>query len=476
MHRWPRLSGRVVDDAGAALVGAVVTVAYHSAVIAAFMTNLDGRFETVLPNVVGDLSVTAQIEEHDPAMGQIAVALDQSPALQLGLSRQFAKLHVDSDPAGQAPQIDGQPASDCQSTPCDLSLLAGAHRISFVTDLFVPWQTDVSVSKNDQITVHAQLERKMGTLTAAAPNGGELSIDGQLVDGRPFSDKVPTGRHLVGWRSAGTWPSASQVDVKWNETANVSLTPAAVAGDPNGFANGLRDYLNAQGGGTYGVYMEGLRTGTSVSLGDTTSMEAASVIKMPVALYLLKQSDTGKLVFSDQIDLHPEDFMSGTGTLNGTANPGDNYSYDQLLSLMIQQSDNTAWRALRRVLGDSQIDAMAASMGAGDCHQATNFCSARSAGRMMAQLARGQLLNQSSTQRLLNLLETTVFNDWLPYYVGRATIAHKIGTDPDNGVANDCGVVFLPSDPFAICIFTTAPGQSGIQVIRDVARAALNLY
>src|SRR5262249_4610662 len=132
---------------------------------------------------------------------------------------------------------------------------------------------------------------------------------------------------------------------------------------------------------------------------------------------------------------------------------------------------------LRRVLGDSQIDAYAASIGAGDCQQATNGCSARSAGRMMAQLARGQLLNQTSTQRRLNLLETTQFNDWPPYHGGRtATVAPKIAPDPDNGVANDCGVVFLSAGPFAICVFTTTPGQFGAQVIRDVARAALNLY
>jgi hypothetical protein len=43
-------------------------------------------------------------------------------------------------------------------------------------------------------------------------------------------------------------------------------------------------------------------------------------------------------------------------------------------------------------------------------------------------------------------------------------------------VANDCGVIFLSGDPFAICVFTTTPGQSGARVIRDIARAALNLY
>jgi beta-lactamase class A len=477
MHRWPKLSGVVIDDTGAQLAGAVVTLTYLSQVVDAIMTNFDGHFAMTLADVRGDASVTAFMDQHDAGSQQVSLALDETPAIKLTLARQFAKVHVESDPDSQAPQIDGQPAPDCQSTPCDLTVLAGAHQVAFVTDLFVPWQTDVVVGKNDAVTVHAQLERKTGTLNINAPAGGELALDGQGLSGSPFSGKIPTGQHTVGWRSASTWPAVAQADVKWKQTTDVNLAPTPVGHDGSAFTSGLKGYLNAQGGGTYGVYLEGLRSGVTVEVGDTTSMEAASVIKMPVALYLLQQADSGQINFSDQIDLHPEDFMSGTGGLIYTAHAGDMFSYDQLLSLLIQQSDNTAWRALRRVLGDSQIEAYAASVGAGDCHQATNACSARSAGRMMAQLARGQLLSQTSTQRLLNLLETTQFNEWLPYYVGRtAAVAHKIGTDPGNGVANDCGVVFLSGDPFAICVFTSAPGQTGTQVIRDIARAALVLF
>ena len=475
MHHWPRLTGVVTDETGTPLAGAVLTLAHGAGVPYALMTDLDGRFNLTASNVTGDASLTALMDQHDPVTQQMTLALDQTRRMELALPRQFAKLHIESDPAGQAPQVDGQASADCQSTPCDLTVLAGAHQVAFETDLFVPWNTDVEVAKDDTVTVHAQLERKTGTLNVNAPGGGELALDGQGLSSSPFSGKIPTGKYTVSWRSASTWPALAQADVKWNQTTDVTLTPKQVGGDVNSFSSGLRGYLNNLSG-SFGVYLQGLRTGVTVEVGDTSSMEAASVIKMPEAIYLLHQSDSGQLSLTDQIDLHPEDFMSGTGSLINTAVPGDKFSYDQLLSLLIQQSDNTAWKALRRVLGDSSIDAFAASIGAGDCHQATNACSARSAGRMMAQLAAGRLLSPVSTQHLLNLLETTQFNDWLPYYFGRTAIAHKIGIDPDNGVANDCGIVFLQGDPFAICVFTTTPDQSGAQAIRDIARAALNLY
>jgi hypothetical protein len=94
---------------------------------------------------------------------------------------------------------------------------------------------------------------------------------------------------------------------------------------------------------------------------------------------------------------------------------------------------------------------------------------------MLSQLARGRLLSTGSTQLLMGLLETTVFNDRINYYLQGVTVAHKVGMD--GGVINDCGVAFLPGDPLTICIFTTTDNPSlGVQVIRDVTRAAVHYY
>jgi beta-lactamase class A len=469
----------VVDDAGNPVPGAVVTLSHDVGVVRAAMTDLDGRFELVVaPADAGAASVAATLDQHDPDATSVTLAVDLAPAVRLTLARQFGKLHIESDPSGQVPQVDGAQASDCQSTPCDASVLVGGHDVSFTGADFLPWRQDVAVGKGETASVQARLDRKMGTLTLAGPGPGELTVDGRLVGSSEWSGKLATGQHSVGFRSATTWPFLAQATVSWNQTTQMTLTPTTVApGDPGAFASNLRSYLNAQGGGTYGVYLEQLSTGSTIGVNDTARLEAASVIKVPEALYLLRQADSGQVNLDDKIDLHPEDFMSGTGSLYTSANPGDTYSYRQLLSLLIQQSDNTAWRALRRVLGDSSINAYAGTLGAGDCIQETNWCSARSAGHLLAQLARGRLLSSGSTRLLLNLLETTNFNDRIPYYLGGTTIAHKVGMDPDNGVANDCGVVFQGSDPFAVCVFTTSFNpDNGAQVIRDIARAAARHY
>jgi beta-lactamase class A len=390
------------------------------------------------------------------------------------LPRQFATLHVESDPAGVAPQVDGMAEPDCPATPCDARVLAGDHQVSFGGDLWVPWQTDVQVTRAQTVAVHAALQRKTGTLSVTVPAAGELTVDGQGVRGTAWSGVVPTGPHTVAFRSPGTWPVSQQLDVAWNQATQANLAPAPAGTDDATFAAGLSAYLGAQGGGTYAAYVEDLASGSGVGAGDTTVMEAASVIKVPEAIYLLHQVDAGRVGLGDQVTLQADDFMGGTGTLNGTAHPGDSFSYQQLLALLIQQSDNTAWLALRRVLGDRAIDSYAASVGAGGCSQATDNCTARTAGHLMAQLARGQLLSGASTQLLMGLLETTAFNDRINYYLSGVTIAHKVGMD--GSVWNDCGVV-LASRPFAVCVFTTVDDPDhGTQVIRDVARAAAWRY
>jgi beta-lactamase class A len=479
LHRWAGVSGRVVEEDGTPLAGAVVTVTSRATVVRAVMTNLDGRFDLLVPGLAGGATVTALMEEHDTATQSIELGLDRVARLELTLPRQLATLQIESDPGGQAPQVDGLPASTCPATPCDVTVLSGAHRVSFVTDQFLPWETDVSVTKGGSATVHAQLERKTGTLSVTAPGPGELSVDAQEIRGSTWSGTLPTGPHTVGFRSATTWPAVVQAVVQWNQPTQVGLSPTPVTpGDTGAFAGSLRRYLGTQGPGSFGVYLQNLNTGAAVGVGDTDVLEAASVIKVPEALYLLHQVDGGQVSLSDQVDLQAEDFMSGTGSLFGTAHPGDRYSYQQLLAVLIQQSDNTAWRALQRVLGIPQIDAFAASLGAGDCVQRTDACSARSAGRLLAQLVAGRILSGSSTRLLLNLLETTIYNDRIPYYLGGTVVAHKVGMDPDNGVANDCGVIFQSGgDPVVVCVFTTTGNpDGGAQVIRDIARAAVQLW
>ena len=474
LHRWPRVAGQAVDDSGGPVAGALVTLTRGRQAWTA-TTDAEGRFAVVAAGGAGTAWLAVQAERHEPAYERPALALDQDVRFLLTLPRLLGTVKLDSDPGGLTPLVDGAPSPGCPQTPCQLELGVGPHHVEFATDLYLPWAQDVQVDRGMAADVTARLQRKTGTLKVTPPLRGELTIDGRGVDGGGWTGEVPTGKHSVGFRSPSTWPLSVQVDVPWKQTAEARLEPAPVTpGDAAAFVKNLQAYLDGAGG-RYGVYLESLASGATLGLSQDNRLEAASVIKVPVALYLLRQADAGQVNLDDQVELHDEDFMGGTGTLISTAHAGDKHSYSDLLALMIQQSDNTAWRALNRVLGTAQVDAFAASLGAGDCRQGDDGCTAREAGQLLSQLARGRLLSAASTQTLLSLLETTVFNDRINYYLGGVSVAHKVGMD--GGVINDCGVVFLPGNPFTVCVFTTTGDPAlGVQVIRDIARAAARYY
>jgi beta-lactamase class A len=476
LHRWALVSGRAVDDVGAAVLGAAVTLVQgHEAWSA--VTGADGDFSVRAGGGSGTAWLALQAEYHQPAYAAPKLALDHVANVTMVMPRLIGTVHLATDPPGLPAYVDGQPAGECPATPCDLQLGVGTHQLQLAGDLYVPWTQAVQVDRGASVSINAKLERKTGTLHVKAPVPGELSIDGQGVDSGAvgWGGDIPIGKHTIVFRSPSTWPFQSDVQVSWKQTTDAVMAPAAVTpGDATGFVQDLQAYL-ARAGGSYGVYVEDLRSGTTLSVGQDSGLEAASVIKVPEALYLLKQVDAGAVKLTDQVKLQDGDFMSGTGSLYSTAKTGDSLTTQQLLTLLIRESDNTAWRALDRLLGAGAVDAYAASIGAPDCHQVSDSCTAREAGRMIGQLVRGALLSSGSTQLLIGLLETTIFNDRINYYLPGVTVAHKVGMD--GGVINDCGVAFLPGDPITVCVFTTTSDPSlGVQVIRDVTRAAVHYF
>lgn len=474
LHRWPRLAGVVLDDTGAPVPDAELSITNSSHRWQA-SADVAGAFALYLPVSGGSAQAEVAALDHDAWSGSASLALDRQATLAPKLARQLGTLTITTEPAGVDPLIDTRHLDACKATPCQVSLPIGYHTVSIDDPLYVPWLDGAKLTKDRSAKLATTLVRKVGRLKVNLPGSGELALDGSQIGIGAFNADVLTGQHTLSYRSATTWPYRMPVEVRWQQPTEVTLAPHTLRpGDSASFLAELQAYLTTAGG-TFGVYLEDLTTGHGLGIGQDTGMEAASVIKVPVALYLLQQVDTNQVKLSDKVKLEPTDFMGGTGILSGSAKAGDEIPYQDLLADLIQQSDNTAWRLLQRVLDAAKIDAYAAAQGAPDCHQLSDQCTAHEAGQLLSRLGRGGLLSRDSSDRLIHLLETTVFNDRINYYLSGVGIAHKIGID--GNVINDCGLVYASTGTFTICVFTrTADQPTGIQAIRDIARAAYRYY
>jgi len=474
LHRLPDLRGRVVDDTGAPVAGAEVIVQQAGRPAEwNLQSGGDGAFALPATLLPGAFAVTVSAPDHDPFLTTVGLAPDARVGLEAVLVRQLGTVTLKTDPAGMEVTIDGRKLDGC-ATPCSTQLLVGRHTIGAASDLYVPWSATFELDNRQQLALSAHLERKTGVLRVTVPGPGELTVDGQAVSGGSGAT-LPTGIHGISYRSDGFWPLDTAAEVTWQSTTTLDLTASLTAihpGDEAGFLAGLAAYLG-HAGGQYGIWFRDLTTGHDFGYHADDVMEAASDIKIPVALYLLHQAQVGAVKLDDKVTLQVSDFMAGTGILDGTANSGDQFSYSALLTLLIEQSDNTAWQALDRALGADTVDAYAASLGAPDCHQVDDNCTAHEAGLMVADLYRGRTLDPGGTATLLNLLENTVFNDRINYYLPGTPVAHKTGAD--GGVMNDVGVVYANGRPFIISMFTVTDSGT-VQPIRDVARAAAHYF
>jgi len=471
LHSFPSLSGRVVDDAGAPVSRALVQlVRPHDKTLWTRTTALDGTFDLAESFAPGQFSISITAADHDPFRGLLHLQADTVHTLKAVLVRQIGTVTVTSNPPGLTPLLDGRPLTSCR-TPCSADVLVGKHVLAFETELYVPWTQAIELHNRQQLPVGAVLERKQGVLNLSS-TGGDLTVDGIAVGPGSWSGRLPTGPHVVSHSSDAAWPFARTVTVLWNQTTTLSVTSnetAIVPGDQAAFLAGLNSYLRNVGG-EYGIYLKDLKSGLELGSRQDEVMEAASDIKVPLALYLLNQVETSKINLTDKVTLQDSDFMSGTGSLDGTANSGDQYSVQDLLTLMITISDNTAWQALMRVLTPEATDAYVASIGAPNCHQVDDNCTAHELGILFEGIYRGSLLKPAQNQLLLDLLSNTIFNERIPYYLVGTHVAHKTGAD--GGVMNDAGIVYLAGNPFIISMFTvTDDGQTGIQATRDVTRA-----
>jgi len=203
--------------------------------------------------------------------------------------------------------------------------------------------------------------------------------------------------------------------------------------------------------GTYGVFVFNLTTKESYGLSQDEVFTAASLIKLPVILTLYQEVEEGSLSLETKYTLWQEDKRSGSGSLVGKP-VGTVYTYQKLAELMGQQSDNTAFAALTRILGEKKIQTTIDSLGMSKTSFTRNETTPTDIGLFFRKLYGGSVITREHRDEILEFLTNTIYEDRIPAGVPEGTrVAHKIGTEL--GVFSDSGVVFA-SRPFVLVIMS----------------------
>jgi len=234
----------------------------------------------------------------------------------------------------------------------------------------------------------------------------------------------------------------------------------------------LQEVLTNGVTGKFGLYFEDLTTGAWLGINEKEQFLPVSLMKMPLLVAVLKKVETNNLTLDQEIMILSEDIDSGWGEL-AKKGVGEKFTVKQLLEKMIEESDNTAFRALIRVIGRYSFNEAALALGLPlDMSAAT---SPKDYGNMLRALYLSSYLRRPTSELALNIMLRTEFNSQLPAGIPSNTpIAHKVGFFFEEGLFHDCGIIYVPQKPYLVCAMSKGSNQD--EADRVISKASRIIY
>mgnify|MGYP005851830219 FL=1 len=203
--------------------------------------------------------------------------------------------------------------------------------------------------------------------------------------------------------------------------------------------------------GVYGLYIVHLDSGYSFGVNENEIFQAASLIKLPVMSTMYKRYDTKNLDLDERYVLKDSDKVAGSGSFFNKPG-GYQITYRNLLLLMGKQSDNTAFKIARTLLGDDFIQREIDTIGMVSTDLKKNETTPKDIGIFFEELWKGNIVSPRARDDILDSLTDTIYEDWLAAGIPKEVrVAHKFGREVH--VINDAGIVFS-KNPYVVVIMS----------------------
>lgn len=226
----------------------------------------------------------------------------------------------------------------------------------------------------------------------------------------------------------------------------------------------LRDRLKAlldNVPGNVGFYYKDLITGETIGFNENNSFIAASVIKIPVFIEILRQIKEGKINEDDLVEVKRQDKVPSCGALT-YMHDGLQVTIEDLYTLMIIHSDNTATNILIKMVGIENTNNTLRELG---CNTTTlnrllfdveakkkgkeNYITPFEIGYLLEKVYRGEIISKSISEEIERVLMMQRLRHKIPYLLPKnLVIGHKTGED--DGITHDVGIIYT-NRPFVFC-------------------------
>ena len=172
--------------------------------------------------------------------------------------------------------------------------------------------------------------------------------------------------------------------------------------------------------GVYAFYVVDLGNNYSFGVDENETMQAASLIKLPVMA----------LVYEENLE----------------------EKYGSLVEAMGKRSDNAAFNTLVKYFGGEKIQNYILSLGMDKTSLAKNKTTAKDIGVFFQKLYQGEIVPRQARDEILDSLTDTIHEDWTAAGIpDEIRVSHKFGKEVH--VVNDAGIVFADK-PFVLVILS----------------------
>ena len=209
-------------------------------------------------------------------------------------------------------------------------------------------------------------------------------------------------------------------------------------------------------------------------------MAPASMIKLFVMAKTMQDVHDGKLSLDEKITIKKKDAVGGAGVTTWY-NAGEQRTIEQLMTVMITDSDNTATNILIDRLGMQNINQYLQQQGFSDTvlvykmmmgrkGKKKNLSSVRDIGRLFSRLYYHQLVGEQEDKLMLAILRQQHDKECFPAALPDYEIAHKTGEV--NDVYVDGGIFFGQQEDFVLVVLSNgkAGRSDAIEKMQNLAR------
>ncbi len=212
------------------------------------------------------------------------------------------------------------------------------------------------------------------------------------------------------------------------------------------------------------LYFSYLNNGSWIGLGEREEFTAASTLKVPIAMALMKAVEDGKVKLSDSYSLDELDLDAHFGDLY-KAGSDKEFTIEELMRIMLEQSDNTALNALSRVFQrigvEDPLGGVYGFLGweftpvLPEFGQAPDYSkiNLKTLSNLFIALYDAKYVSIEHSNQILEYLSRTPFDNQIAAGVPKdIVVSHKIGVSDNDKTFSDCGIVYAPNRNYLLCL------------------------